>query len=271
MNPYEVLGVPKTASQDDIKRAYRKLASQHHPDKGGDTARFQQIQSAYDLLSDPVKRNEFDNPTPQHQHFNFHFGPENLHDIFAQFGFGQGHPFSRMHSRKNQDYRTSINIRLEDTLEDSDKNLILQSTNDQKTLSIRIPKGITSGTTIKFPNLGDNTIQQIPAGDLYVNVNVIPHERFQVQGLDIITTLTIDCFQAILGCEQTVIGLDKKVFSLRIPAGCQHNTKLKISGEGLPGFQKDIKGNLLVQLQIKIPTYLSDNQKNLLIQLQQTE
>lgn len=267
MDPYQVLGVPKTATQDDVKKAYRKLASLHHPDKGGDTARFQQIQGAYDILSDPQKRQEFDHPRSQNHHFNFHFGPENLHDIFAQFGFG-GHPFQNMHGRRNQDIRTTVDINLEDILEDSTKNLILRNGEISKTLEIKIPKGITSGTTIKYPNLGSMLMPNLPPGDLLLTINLIKHPTFQVAGLDLILTLTIDCFQAILGCEQTVVGLDGKIFMLKIPSGSQNNTKLKISGQGLPGFQQDIKGNLIVQLHIKIPTDLTDQQKNLLIELQ---
>ena len=269
MNPYEVLGVPKTASPEDIKLAYRRLASQNHPDKGGNTARFQEIQSAYDILSDPNKRAEFDNPRPNHQHFNFHFGPESLNEIFAQFGFGQ-HPFQRQQPRRNQDYRTNIVLSLEDTLIDSNKNLLLNVDGQTKTLNIQIPKGITSGTTIKYPGLGDKSIGNFAPGDLYVTVNISHHPKFQTSGLDLITNLTIDCFQAILGCEQTIVGLDQKVFNVKIPAGCQPSTKLKIGGEGMPGFQKDIKGNLLIHITVSIPTNLTDSQKNLLIELQNT-
>ena len=269
MNPYEVLGIPKTASSEDIKLAYRRLASQNHPDKGGDTARFQEIQGAYDILSDPVKRAELDNPPSHHQHFNFHFGPDNINEIFAQFGFGQ-HPFHRQQVRRNQDYRTNILLSLEDILDDTTKNLILNAGGQTKTLNIQIPKGITSGTTIKYPALGDKSIANLAPGDLYVTVNISNHSRFQISGLDLITNLTIDCFQAILGCEQTVVALNKKIFNVKIPAGCQPGTKLKISGEGLPAFQKDIKGNLLINITVSIPTNLTDIQKNLLIELQNT-
>lgn len=265
MNPYEVLGIPKTATTEEIKRQYRKLASQHHPDKGGDTARFQQIQSAYDILSDPVKKQELDNPRTSN--FGFQFGNANIEEIFAQFGFHQ-HPFSRAHPRKNQDIRTSINLRLEDTLSDFNSTLLLQTAHQHKTLEIKIPKGITSGTTIKYPNLGDNLFPNLPPGDLYLTVNLIPHPRFNISGLDLITNLTIDCVEAILGCEHTIVGLDNKVFSVRIPEGCQPGTKLKIPGEGLNAFQHDIKGNLLVQITISIPTNLTKEQKNLLIELQ---
>jgi len=267
MNPYEVLGVSKTATADEIKRQYRKLASQNHPDKGGDTARFQQIQSAYDILSDPEKKQELDNP--RSKNFSFNFGQPNIEEIFAQFGFHQ-HPFSRAHPRKNQDIRTSVNLKLEDTLHDFSSTLLLQTAHQQKTLEIKIPKGITSGTIIKYPNLGDNLFPNLPPGDLYLTVNVIQHDRFTVAGLDLIINLTIDCIDAILGCERTIIGLDNKVFSIRIPQGCQPETKLKIPGQGLNAFQNDIKGNLLVQISISVPTNLTEDQKNLLIELQKT-
>lgn len=268
MNPYDTLGVSKLATEEEIKRAYRKLASQHHPDKGGDTARFQEIQSAYDILTDPIKKQNFDHP-PSSTHFHFNFNDPNIESIFQQFGFG-AHVFNQGRARKNHDIRTTISLNLEDTLHDCRKTIIVQTANQTRTLEIQIPKGITSGTTIKYPALGDNLFSNLPSGDLYLTVNINPHDRFQVSGLDIITNLTIDCIQAILGCEQTVIGLNNKIFSIRIPPGCQPNTKFKIAGEGLHAFQHDIKGNLLVQILISIPINLTDFQKNLLIELQTT-
>jgi curved DNA-binding protein len=259
MNPYEVLGLPKTANQEDIKRAYRKLASQHHPDKGGNTARFQQIQSAYDVLSDPVKKQELDNPS-QSMHFNF--DQDAFSDILSKFGFQ--HPFARTHPRKNHDIKTILHLNLEEILTDCTKTLNLQTHNREKTIQITIPKGITNSTTIKYPNLGETLFPNLPPGDLYITIGLIEHPKFKVQGLDLVTSLTIDCFQAILGCEQTIVGLDNRVFELKVPAGCQHGTKLKISGQGLPGFQQDIKGNLLVQINVSVPTKLSEKQKNLL-------
>jgi curved DNA-binding protein len=264
MNPYEVLGLNRTASADDIKKAYRKLASQHHPDKGGDTARFQEIQQAYDILSDPEKKSHYDNP-PQN-HFQFNFNDSNFNDILAQFGFG-GHPFSRVHPRKNQDIRSVINLNLEDILEDCDKTLLIQTSGQHRTVNVKIPKGITQGTTIKYPNLGDNIFPNLPPGDLLLTINIITNPQYQISGLDLITNLTIDCFQAILGCEKVVTGIDNRQFVIKIPAGTQPNAKLKLTGQGLPAFQQDIKGNLLIQINVSIPTNLTDSQKTLLLDL----
>ena len=267
MNHYEVLGVTKAAAPDEIKKAYRKLASQHHPDKGGDTAKFQEIQTAYDTLSDPHKRAAYDNPAPQMGPGNFHFnfGNGDINDIFSQFGFGHASPFTRQAARRNPDIRTELILGLQETLTDQVKTMSVRTTNGtRQNVDVRIPKGITSGTTIKYPGLGDHIFENLPKGDLYVTVNVTGHPNYKVAGLDLISSLTIDCFQAILGSEQTVVSLDGKVFTIQTPTGCQNGTKLKISGEGLPGFQQDIKGNLLIQVNVSIPTNLNPEQLDLI-------
>ena len=273
MNHYEVLGVAKTASPDEIKRAYRKLASQHHPDKGGDTARFQEIQTAYDTLSNPDKRAAYDNPMPQMGPGGFHFDfsdNQNLNDIFNRFGFnpfGGNDPFAHMRQqqpRRNKDIRAQIDLGLQETLEDQHKTLGMRTPDGQSTtIDVNIPRGITSGTTIKYPGLGEGMFTNLPRGDLYLTVNVLRHPTYQPNGLDLIVNLTIDCFQAIIGSEQTIVGLDGKIFTIQTPTGCQQGTKLKISGEGLWGFQQDIKGSLYVQVNVSIPTNLSDNHKQL--------
>jgi curved DNA-binding protein len=269
MNYYDVLGVDKTATPDEIKKAYRKLASQHHPDKGGDTAKFQEIQTAYDTLSDPNKRAEHDNPAPQHGFNNFNFRGGNIDDIFAQFGFGGGSPFGRQMHRRNSDIRTEITLGLQETLTDQSKSLSIKTPSVANQLvDVKIPRGITSGTTIKYPGLGDHMFQNLPRGDLYITVNVLPHPQYQVSGLDLVIDLTIDCFQAILGSEQTVVGLDGKVFVIQTPKSCQPGTKLKITGEGLYGFQQDIKGSLYVKVNIHIPTNFTEEQLQLIKSIQ---
>lgn len=262
MNYYEVLGVPRTADAEEIKKAYRKLASRHHPDKGGDTAMFQQIQEAYDNLIDPAKRARVDNPQ-HHQGFNFNFDPSNIHDIFAQFGFGG--PFTRAAQRRNSDIRANINLNLVDTLYDQQKTIQLKtSNNDLKNVDIKIPKGITPGTTIKYPHCGDNLFPNMPPGDLYLTIHVNNNSNFIPNGIDLVYPINISCFEAILGTNKTILGLDGKTFDIKVPPSCQNNTKLKIPNEGLWAFQQEIKGNLLVQIQITIPHNLSDNQKNIL-------
>ena len=269
MNYYETLGVPKTASQDDIKRAYRKLASQHHPDKGGDTAKFQEVQTAYETLSDPVRRQQYDNPQPQHQSFNFHFGGNDFDDVFANFfnRTGQQNPFShaRQQPRRNRNIQSSLAVGLQETLSDIRKTLNVQTEHNQsRTIDIVIPRGITSGSTIRYPGLGDRMFENLPPGDLMLTVNIIQNPNFEISGLDLITNLTIDCFDAILGSEKQVVGLDGKRFVIRTPAGVQHGTKLKIPGEGLWQFQNDVKGSLFAKINISIPKNMTEEQIKLI-------
>ena len=269
MNYYEVLGIANTAGPEEIKKAYRKLASQHHPDKGGDTAKFQQIEEAYRILSDPQRRAEFDNPPQPTGHFNFNFNGNdvNINDIFNQFGFDPfgrpQHPFHQQ-PRRNKDIRANISLRLRETLEDQNKTLNIRTEGSQKNVDIRVPRGITSGTTIKYPGLGDILFGNLPPGDLYITVLIEAEPDYQTSGLDIVTSLTIDCFQAILGSEQTVYGLDGKQFVIQTPQGCQPGTKLKISGEGLWEFQKDVKGSLFINISVSIPKNLTEDQKHLI-------
>lgn len=258
MNPYEVLGVAPSATPEEIKKAYRKLAAVHHPDRGGDTAKFQELQSAYDILSNPDKRAAHDNPQPQGFHFDFGRAHPDINEIFSQFGFnpfGQGRPQPQ---RRNKDIRAEINIGLQETLSSQQKTLSIKTADGaRQNIDINIPRGVTSGTTIKYQGLGDNMFGNLPKGDLYITVNVLRHPTYQTSGLDLIVGLTIDCFQAILGSEQTIVGLDGKQFVIQTPQYCQPNTKLKIAGEGLWGFQQDIKGSLFVQITVTIPTNLS--------------
>jgi curved DNA-binding protein len=271
MDYYSILGVNKQATPEEIKKAYRKLASQHHPDKGGDTAKFQEIQTAYDTLSDPNKRAEYDNP---HQNIRFEFNQGQnpfagspFADIFAQFGFG-GQPFHQ-HARRNKDLRVEMPVNLADTLQDQEKMISIQLTNSERqTVNITIPRGITSGSTMKYPGLGDNMFTNLPAGDLLVTFQVLPHPLFTPMGLDLITTLHIDCFEAMLGCEKDVTGLDGRIFRIGVPAGVQHGTKMKLSGEGLWAFKQDVKGSLYAQVNITIPKDLTDNQKDLIRSIQ---
>jgi DnaJ-class molecular chaperone len=277
MNPYQVLGVDRSADENTIKKAYRKLAAQHHPDRGGDTAKFQEIQGAYDILSDPQKRHEFDNPRPQFNgggfghpgdfNFNFNFG-EGIDDIFQHIRAGQD-PFAQMRqNRRNRDIRSTIVIPLAETLTDQVKILTIgDSNNKSRDLEMRIPKGVTTGTTFRFAQQGDHQIPNFPPGDLLVTVNVQAHPDFEVHGLDLTKCLKIDSWDAMIGCEREVIGLDGRKFSLKVPEGVQWGSKLRVSGEGLWAFQKDIKGNLLVRIEIETPRNLSEEQKTLIQQL----
>jgi DnaJ-class molecular chaperone len=276
-NAYETLGVPKGASDEEIKRAYRKMATQHHPDKqGGDTAKFQEIQSAYETLTDPQKRAQHDNPNPFHHthaspngsHFEFNFGggPE---DIFAHFfnqGGGFGHnPFQRQHQpRRNKDLRVQMSISLASTIEAQKKTISVQTTKgDRYNVDVEIPRGINNGTTIKYTQMGDNMFDTLTRGDLYVIINVENDNRFELHGINLVSNLEIDSIDAMLGAEKSVIGIDGREYMIKIPQGCQYNTKFGLHGQGLYQMNSNHRGDLIVNVIIKTPS-LDEQQLNIL-------
>lgn len=272
MSHYDTLGVSKSATPEEIKKAYRKLASQHHPDKGGDTAKFQQIEEAYRVLSDPAQRQQYDNPQPQGFHFNFNgsdIDGMDMHDIFRNFGFGGGSPFGQRHPRKNKDLQIEINIQLHETLEQQERTVSVMTTNgSREVVNVSIPVGVVSGTAIKYSGLGDNLFNTLQRGDLYVRINVIPNPKFRTHNLDLITKAQIDCFTAITGGELEVTGLDGKIFVITVHPGCQPGSMLRIKGQGLFEINTRNRGNLLVEISVTIPTHLSEDQLNLVKQIQ---
>lgn len=276
---YQILGVNKNATEEEIKQAYRKLAMKHHPDRGGDEKQFQEIKNAYEVLSDPVRRQQHDNPGPfhhhhgnhEHSHFEFHFGGGGPQDIFAQFfnqGFG-AHPFQRQ-PRKNKDLRVRLGVDLASTLQSQEKTISVQTTKgDRFTVDVSIPRGIDDGTTIKFSQLGDNFFDTLTRGDLYVIISVNPDPRYEIAGNNLVTQVEIDSLQAMLGLETQVTGIDGKVFAIRIPQGCQYGTRLGLQGQGLYQLNSHIRGDLIVDIKIKTPV-LNEKQLELLRQLQTT-
>jgi len=272
MSYYETLGVSKSATPDEIKKAYRKLASRHHPDKGGDTAKFQEIQTAYDTLSDPNKRAEYDNPQPQGFRFNTNdFGgmPPEFADIFRNFGFGGQSPFGQRHPRKNKDLKVDLPIRLDETLNSVNKTISVQTTNGMReTIEVTVPRGTSNNTTIKYSGLGDNFFETLPRGDLYVHIHILPHENFKVDGLDIVTQIEIDSFRAMLGTDIEVQTLDGKTLSMSVPAGTQPNQLMRIRNYGLYATNQTFRGNLIVLVNVVTPRNLTDSQKELILRAQ---
>jgi DnaJ-class molecular chaperone len=270
---YSTLGVDRNSSPEDIKRAYRKLAAQHHPDRGGNTAKFQEIQSAYDTLSDPEKRQQYDNPQPHGFHFHQGQGfPPGFEDIFS--AFGHGHPFGDMFGqRQRAQQNRTINIQTSITLEDAFygkdliANLQLPSGKNQ-TLEIKIPAGINDGATLRLNQMGDDSIPNIPKGDIHLTVHVQGHPNFQRSGDDLIKNLEINCVDAMLGKTAEVETIDGKTISVNIPAGTQHGQTLAAAGYGMPKVTDNrFRGRLLMNIKIVIPKMLSDSQKSILKQL----
>ena len=272
MDYYSTLGVERNATDDDIKKAYRKLAMKHHPDRGGDEATFKKISEAYDILSDPQKKQIVDlGGDPKNQGggnygnsfnqgpFEFHFGGGNpgMDDIFSRFGFGGG--FGQRPMRKNRSLNINIDITLEEVLTGKELNaeITIPGTNKKKMINIAIPAGIESGQQIRYEGMGDDYIKDIRPGDLIVNINVMPHYKFRREHNNIIVEETIDVWAAMLGSHLEIKTLDGKSLTINIPPGTQPNTVLSCRGEGLPVIRTRARGNLLISLKVEIPINLS--------------
>jgi curved DNA-binding protein len=283
MTHYQTLGVAEDASPEDIKKAYRRLASQHHPDRGGDTARFQEIQVAYDTLADSDRRQRYDHERRNAGGMRFNFngqdmtGHPDVENIFRNFGFHfGGDPFAQFRQqqqqpRKNRDLQIEISIPLIETLSEQTKTISVQTTNGtRETVEVKIPRGIAGRATIQYPGLGDNFFNTLPRGDLRVNVLVQPHPKFEINGLDLITTLDVDCLTAMTGGDKEVVGLDGKTFQVSIPSGAQHNMGFRIREQGLWQMNSLTQGNLIVKINITVPGNLTADQIALVNQIRNT-
>jgi curved DNA-binding protein len=275
MNHYETLGINEKTNADEIKKAYRKLASQHHPDKGGDTKKFQEIQTAYDTLSNDEKRQRYDMERqgfgghPGGAHFTWHTtgGGPDLGDIFRQFGF-PGSPFDHIHNahrqqqpRRNKDLRIEIPIPLVSTLEEQSRTLSVKTTTGhEEIVNVKIPRGVSTGTQIKYPNLGDNLFETLPRGDLIVQFTVHNADGFFVNGIDLYTKINVNCLLAIVGGEIEINGLNGSTFVLTIPPGSQPGIKFRISRQGLYELNSDRRGDLYAEMHVIIPQNLSTEQ-----------
>lgn len=267
---YTTLGVDKSASQDDIKKAFRKLAAKHHPDRGGDTAKFQEIQAAYAILSDPDKRAEYDNPAPEgFQQFGGF--PPGFEDMFRNMGGPFGDIFG--HRRPQPVRNSTLNLQAQVTLEEAYNgkeliaNIQLPSGKDQM-LEVKIPAGVRDGTVLRLAGMGDDRIQGAPRGDIHLSIHIIPHRIFQRSGDDLIRTLKVSCLEAILGCSKQFESIDGKTLEINIPPGIQPGQTMSVQGHGMPNMSDSrMKGRLLLDISIFVPTDLTSTQKDLIRQI----
>jgi DnaJ-class molecular chaperone len=242
---YATLGVARTATQDEIKRAFRRLASQHHPDKGGDTAKFQEIQAAYDTLGDEAKRAEYNNPRPQFSGFpngaNF-----NMNDIFSSM-FGQN--FAQQQARRGH-VRMSLWISLADVALGGRRTVTIGTQQGAQGVEIEIPRGINDGDNVQYQGLG-------PGGaDLVVQYRVQPDPNWERQGLNLITNRKINVFDLILGADIRVRDLLGNELSMTVPSGTQPGIMLRLKGRGLPDRQGQ-QGDAFVRISTELPVNIA--------------
>lgn len=244
MDHYAVLGIDKSASPDQIKKAYRKLASQHHPDKGGDTAKFQQIQEAYAVLSDPEKKAQYDNPQPQGFNSNFSWNVDgvDINDIFGQM-FGTMNPGMR---NQRQLMRTQVNVSLLDAYNGTKQVLKLNTHQGLKVIDITIPAGINQGDQMRYDNV-------IPNNVLVVVFNVLPDLKFDRKGKDLYCNQSISVLDLIVGTNIEFTAINGKTVQVKIPPKTQPYMQMKLSGYGMPILNTGSYGDQYILLKPYIP------------------
>jgi DnaJ-class molecular chaperone len=250
MDYYSILGVPKNASQDDIKKAYKKQSMKHHPDRGGNEAEFKKVNEAYQTLGDPQKRAEYDNPQPQFRFNSQDFNGHPFEDIFGGFGFG-GRPRQRA---KNRDIQIAYTIDLRDSYNGIGTTITYRMPSGKtETLDLRIPPGVKNGDVVRVQGYGDDSHPQLPRGDLLVRLRMRIPKGWDVDGFDLITSTRVSVFDLLLGTEVLIDTPEGKTINLKVPKGSQSGTTFSITGHGLPSQHGGHRGKIYVKVFSDIP------------------
>jgi curved DNA-binding protein len=279
---YEVLGVPRDASQDDIRRAYRKLAREYHPDLNADPDaedRFKELGEAYEVLSDPDKRGRYDRLGAQWRAQGAAPGNGDFEDFFERQGFdrdtgmefGDG-VFSEFFERlfgdggaprpsgpmRGRDIEAIIELSLEDALNGARRRLSL---GDGHSVAVNMPAGVREGQRIRVAGQGAPGRDGAPAGDLYLLVRLKPHPRFRRQGDDLLVDVRVAPWEAAVGATVPVSTLTGTA-QVRVPAGSSSGRRLRLRGRGLPAGDGK-RGDLYATVEIAVPKELSDEEREL--------
>jgi curved DNA-binding protein len=296
---YKILEVGKSASSDEIKRAYRRLARKYHPDVNpGDKQaeeRFKEINEAHEVLTDPQKRAKYDQlGASYHQwqrrgapggfdwsqwmsgfpggtrveyasSFDDIFGGGSFSDFFNAIfgGMGMGSSRTGAASHRGQDYTQPLDITLEEAFSGTTR--IVQVGGQR--LEVKIPVGVKTGSRVRVRGKGGTGRGGGPRGDLFLRVNVLPHQRFERVEDNLCCDVDVDLYTAVLGGSVPVSTL-KGTRTLKIPPETQNGRTFRIKGQGMPSLKsKGARGDVFVRVQVKIPQHLSPKEKALFQQL----
>jgi len=277
---YEILGVKKSATADEIKKAYRKLAVKYHPDKNpGDKQaeeRFKEISEAYAVLSDAEKRKQYDQFGSDgfHQRFSQEdiFRGFDINDLLREmgfggagrggFGFGQG----ARGPRRGEDLAMEVQVTLRESASGGEKRVTFSHGGERQELSVKIPAGIDDGAQLRVKGKGSSGVGGGPAGDLYLTIRVGRDPDFVREGDDLVVERQIRFSEAALGTSLDVPTLETPK-RIKVPAGVQSGTKIRLRGCGIPHRGGSGKGDLYVKVSVKVPELVTGEQKKLLEQL----
>jgi curved DNA-binding protein len=286
---YKILGIDKTATEKDIKNSYRKLARKYHPDLNPNdkdsNRKFQQINEANQVLSDPEKRKKYDQYGKEWQHAD-EFEKQNQYreqssnqsghrfsggqsegdfsDFFENlFGGSAGAGRSRQAKYRGEDFNAELRLNLIDAYKTQKQTLTVNG----KKIRITIPAGIENGQTIKISGHGGAGRNGGPNGDLYITFSIANHDKIKRLGDNLYATADLDLYTAVLGGEITIATLDGQV-KLKVAPETQNGSKVKLKGKGFPVYRNEGQyGDFIVTWNIKVPTHLTDRQKELFAQL----
>ncbi|MFO7166444.1 MAG: J domain-containing protein [Chloroflexota bacterium] len=284
---YKILGVEPTATEAEIKKAYRKLARKYHPDinpgNAAAEAKFKEINEAYEVLSDKEKREKYDRFGRDWQRYQqagggFDWGSYangggfggmgDFSDIFEQL-FGGSVGRSGTFRANGQDVEQEVEITLEEAFAGTQRVIQFHNPNGQpRNITAKIPPGVDTGSRVRIAGEGGPGIGGGRRGDLYLRIKVLPHPRFERRGDDLYTKATVDLYTMLLGGEVRVPIMGGKTVTLKVPAGSQNGTRHRVAGQGMPRLRApESRGDLYITLEVALPTHLSQRERELIEEL----
>lgn len=297
---YKTLGVSRSATEDEIKKAYRKLARTHHPDAGGSEEKFKEINEAYEVLSDAKKRKLYDQyGTADAQKIPFGGGAggagfgswadilESIRHGEGAFGgnwdvsdiFGGGQGFGgfggagfggQPRPAKGRDMNVTLNVSFQEAFDGCTKKVSVKvpGATAAETLDVKVPAGAVDGGRVRFRGKGAEGANGGPAGDLLVTTRISPHPLFSRSGADVLLSVPVTVAEAALGASIVVPAPDGSKIRIKVPAGTQDGAEMKVSGKGAVDVKAGGTGALLITIHVEVPRTMTPEQEQAMIDFQ---